>query len=449
MLKCQQLLVFVIMLVCFFCTSVTFASNEVETLKQQGEVFFEKNDYDKAIECYKKIDKLEKAQAELKKYSQHLEDLVNERTRALAVAHTKLSNIINYCADGIIIIDAQGNIEQVNPACENMTGLSEFALTSMKIQEIAYTDKNEYNKADSGTIKNTILGLSCDKSEFLLRDLYIRNSLSGEYIPVEINFASLSHEDDLMKEKYIGVIRNFTTQKEAERLRDDFIATLTHDLRTPLLAAIQTLNFFLEGSLGEITEQQKTLLSTMKQSNEDLLGLVNALLEVYRFESGKLNLCKTVFNVSDLLSQCYNELEPLAQNKNITFNIHGDLSEELLIDADRAEIKRVIMNLCGNALNYTNNGGTIDIYLKAQNGDFIFSVVDDGNGIPKEDIPNLFMRFSQGTSKKRSTGTGLGLYLSRQIVEAHGGKIWVESKVNKGSEFTFILTNVVAESRAV
>ena len=87
------------------------------------------------------------------------------------------------------------------------------------------------------------------------------------------------------------------------------------------------------------------------------------------------------------------------------------------------------------------------MYLKSQSGDLIFSVVDNGNGIPKEDIPHLFMRFSQGTSKKRSTGTGLGLYLSRQIIEAHGGKIWVESKVNKGSEFSFVLTNVTAKSR--
>ena len=85
--------------------------------------------------------------------------------------------------------------------------------------------------------------------------------------------------------------------------------------------------------------------------------------------------------------------------------------------------------------------------MKAQCGDFIFSVADNGNGIPQEDIPHLFKRFSQGTSKKRSTGTGLGLYLSRQIIEAHGGKIWVESKVNKGSEFSFLLTNVVAKSR--
>jgi len=393
-----------------------------------------------------KITELEKAKAQLTAYSENLEALVAERTKELTIANKKLSGIINYCADGIIIIDAQGNIEQVNPACENMVGLSAETLMSMKIQEIAYTDNPKLNKAPKSSLKTAILGLSCENSEFLLRDLYLRNSLNNESVPVEINFASLSGEDS-DEEKFVGVIRNCTAQKETERLRDDFIATLTHDLRTPLLAAIQTLKFFLDGSLGEIKEQQKVLLSTMLQSNEDLLGLVNALLEVYRFESGKLSLCKTVFNINDLVTQCYDELEPLSRKKDISFNLHSDIDKDLLIDADRAEIKRVITNLCGNALNYTNKGGKIDIYVKAQCGDLIFSVADNGNGIPKEDIPHLFMRFSQGTTKKRSTGTGLGLYLSRQIVEAHGGKIWVESKVNKGSEFSFLLTNVAAKSR--
>lgn len=393
-----------------------------------------------------KIAELEKAKSQLTAYSEKLEEIVAERTKELTIANKKLSGIINYCADGIIIIDVKGNIEQVNPACENMVGLPAKTLEKMKIQEIAYSDNPKLNKAPRSSVKNTILGLSCDNSEFLLRDLYLRNSINNEAVPVEINFASLAAEDS-DAEKFVGVIRNVSVQKETERLRDDFIATLTHDLRTPLSAAIQTLRFFLDGSLGKIEDKQRVLLATMLQSNEDLLGLVNALLEVYRFESGKLSLCKTVFSINDLVKQCYEELEPLSKNKNISFNLHCDTDENLLIDADRAEIKRVIINLCGNALNYTNKGGTIDIYVKAQCGDLIFSVADNGNGIPKEDIPNLFMRFSQGTSRKRSTGTGLGLYLSRQIIEAHGGKIWVESKVNKGSEFSFLLTNVVAESR--
>ena len=186
------------------------------------------------------------------------------------------------------------------------------------------------------------------------------------------------------------------------------------------------------------------LLSTMKSNNEGLLGLVNSLLTVYKFDAGKVELVKSNFNAKELIMQRYNELKPLADKKDIEFIVNFEAPDDLLITADRQEIGRVIANLCGNAVNYTNPHGKIEVMVKEQSGDFLFSVSDTGNGIPKEDIPHLFKRFSQGTSRKRSTGTGLGLYLSRQIIEAHGGKIWLESKINQGSEFSFILTNVVA-----
>lgn len=391
-----------------------------------------------------KISELEMAQKQLKDYSENLEKLVAERTADLSEANKKLTGIINYCADGIVIIDGNGNIEQVNPACENMVGLSETSLCKMKFQEIAYSNVKEFNSAKDNN-SGEIFGLGEEQSEVLLRDYFIINSLSGIHTPVEISFAAISNENSL--NKYVGVIRDVSVQKETERLRDDFIATLTHDMRTPLLAAIQTLRFFLEGAIGELNEKQQVLLSTMLQSNEDLLGLVNALLEVYRFESGKLTLCKTNFPIKDLVEQCYAELKPLAENKKLTFSVDFEMDDDVHISADRGEIKRVITNLCGNALNYTNKGGEIKVLAKAQNGDFIFSVVDNGNGIPQADIPHLFNRFSQGTAAKRSTGTGLGLYLSRQIIEAHDGKIWVNSKVDKGSEFSFLLTDVVTDSK--
>lgn len=395
-----------------------------------------------------KIEELEQAKKQLEIYSNDLEKLVAERTKDLSLANQKLSSIINFCADGIIILDKKGNIEQVNPACENMTGLSESALIKKKFQQIAYID-DKYENIAADNKSGNIFGLDIDNSEILLKDCYILNTLGDTKTPVEINFASIIDEAGSEPEKFVGVIRDVSTQKETERLRDDFIATLTHDLRTPLLAAIQTLKFFLDGSLGALEDKQKVLLSTMLQSNEDLLGLVNALLEVYRFESGKLELCKTVFAVKPLIQQCYDELKQLANSKNIDFEFNCDFDEKLEITADKAELKRVITNLCGNAVNYTNKGGKISVLAKAQNGDLIFSVEDNGNGIPKSDIPHLFMRFSQGTSRKRSTGTGLGLYLSRQIIEAHGGKIWVNSRLNKGSEFSFLLTNVVKQERQV
>lgn len=393
-----------------------------------------------------KIEELEIAKKQLQDYSQNLEKIVAERTADLSEANKKLSGIINYCADGIIIVDGEGNILQVNPACENMVGLSECSLCKKKIQEIAYSNVKEFNSAKDNK-SGEIFGLSDENSEILLRDYFVVNSLSGIHTPVEMSFAAISSDDD-KNDKFVGVIRDVSVQKETEKLRDDFIATLTHDMRTPLLAAIQTLKFFLEGAIGELDDKQKVILSTMLQSNEDLLGLVNALLEVYRFESGKLTLCKTAFSVKDLVEQCYSELKPLAEKKNIDFSVIFELEDNLHILADRAEIKRVITNLCGNALNYTNKNGIVKVLAKAQCGDFIFSVTDNGNGIPQSDIPNLFKRFSQGTARKRSTGTGLGLYLSRQIIEAHNGKIWVDSKVDKGSEFSFLLTDVVIGGKA-
>lgn len=232
------------------------------------------------------------------------------------------------------------------------------------------------------------------------------------------------------------LINKLTLEQEMNKLRDDFIATLTHDLRTPLLAAIQTLKFFLDGTLGSLNEKQEKFLDTMLHSNKDMLGLVNALLEVYKYESGQLVLCKDKFLLNDLISSTVEELMPLAKNKKISIEYKNEKTE---VYADKQELRRVISNLLGNAINHTGEGGGITIESKKIDENIFVSVKDTGVGIPQEDIPNMFLRFSQGTKNKRSTGTGLGLYLSRQIIEAHNGKISLKSELNKGSTFTFEL----------
>ena len=383
-------------------------------------------------ELRKKIKELEKAKKELEKYSKNLEVLVEERTADLKQSNAKLEGIVNYCADGIVILNEDGIIEQVNPACESMIGHIAKKLISSSIDDFLFGEKTFISKELH----------KLDETELLLRDFWIKNPFTNSQTPVEISFARINPDDTY--KRFVGVIRDITEQKKADKLRDDFIATLTHDLRTPLLAAIQTLTFFLDGALGELEEKQKLLLSTMQKSNEDLLGLVNALLEVYKYDAEKLVLTKTSFNIYDLVKQVYDELLPLAQSKKIDFTIDAEFTDTEIV-ADRSELRRVICNLCGNAINYTQEEGTVTVTLKVEGNDLIFSVADNGSGIPQEDIPNMFQRFSQGTSKKRSTGTGLGLYLSRQIIESHGGKIWLESVLNKGSEFSFLLTDVVKE----
>ena len=383
-----------------------------------------------------KISELEIAKKDLEKYSQNLEQLVEERTVDLKQSNAKLTGIITYCADGIVILNEDGIIEQVNPACENLIGLVNEKIIKSSIDDFFFSKKTFISKE----LHNV------EENELFLREFYIKNPLSSSITPVEISFARINPDEDF--KRFVGVIRDVTEQKKADRLRDDFIATLTHDLRTPLLAAIQTLKFFLDGAVGDLEDKQKLLLATMQKSNEDLLGLVNALLEVYRYDAEKLVLNKTDFNIYELAMHVYNELKPLSDSKNIEFKIECE-NQDIEINADKSELRRVICNLCGNAINYTPEKGLVVITIKQESNDLIFSVSDTGCGIPQEDIPNMFQRFSQGTSKKRSAGTGLGLYLSRQIIESHGGKIWLESKVNKGSEFSFILTDVVKVGSAV
>ena len=382
----------------------------------------------------KKISELEIAKKELEKYSHNLEQIVEERTADLRQSNAKLSGIVNYCADGIVILNEDGIIEQANPSAESLIGLISSKLLNTSIDDYLFSKKTFISKELH----------RLEESELLLRDFYVKNSLTNIEVPIEVSFARINPDDEY--KRFVGVIRDVTEQKKSDKLRDDFIATLTHDLRTPLLAAIQTLTFFLDGALGELDEKQKLLLATMQKSNQDLLGLVNALLEVYKYDAEKLVLTKTNFNIYSLVEQVYRELLSLAKSKNIEFIIDCE-NKDLEINADRSEIRRVICNLCGNAINYTGENGKVIVTIKNEDKDLIFSVSDNGSGIPAEDIPNMFQRFSQGTSKKRSTGTGLGLYLSRQIIESHGGKIWLESKLNKGSEFSFILTDTVVDKK--
>jgi PAS domain S-box-containing protein len=383
-----------------------------------------------------KIAELEIAKKDLEKYSHNLEQLVEERTVDLKQSNAKLTGIISNCADGIVVINENGIIEQVNTSCENLVGHVCEKIINAPIDDFFFNKKTFISKE---------LSLS-EGNELFLKDFYIKNPLSNNITPVEISFARINPEEKF--KKFVGVIRDVTEQKKSDKLRDDFIATLTHDLRTPLLAAIQTLKFFLEGVVGEINDKQRLLLSTMYKSNEDLLGLVNALLEVYKYDAEKLILNKTDFNIYELTAQVYNELKPLSDINKIDFSIDC-ADKNIEINADRSELRRVICNLCGNAINYTPENGKVIITIKAEDADLIFSVSDTGCGIPPEDIPNMFQRFSQGTSIRRSAGTGLGLYLSRQIIESHNGKIWLESKVNKGSEFSFILTDVIKVRSAV
>jgi PAS domain S-box-containing protein len=386
-----------------------------------------KNAYERA----NLINKLEKTNAELKKYSLHLEDLVKEKTADILDMNERLSAVINNCADGILVVSSSGQILEVNPSCETLFGLSEEIIKSKKIEDLFET--KEFDWAD----------VFEKKEEKLLREIYANNSVNGNRTPVEISCSFIPAKNEQENSDFVFVIRNVNFQKEMDRLREDFIATLTHDLRTPSLASIQTLEYFLNGSLGQLNEKQILLLNTMKKSHEDMLGLVNTLLEVYKYEAGRLKLVKTKFKFDLLVNECIEQIMPIVNSKHQTLQKDYKNLENVEVFADRNEIRRVITNLLGNAVKYTQDDGEIQVRVEVTGKDLHFAVKDNGEGIYKKDISKLFKRFSQGTQEKRSISTGLGLYLSKQIIDAHNGKIWLESDKGKGSEFFFLLIDAV------
>lgn len=227
---------------------------------------------------------------------------------------------------------------------------------------------------------------------------------------------------------------------EIARQREDFVSRLTHDLRTPLVAEERMMILFLEGALGELSPSMNEALTIMARSNSNLLAMVNTLLEVYRFEAGRKTLAFLPVDINQLIEEVASELTPLAEQKGLVIKADVQQAENpTKVIGDRLELHRLFTNLVGNAIKFTDNG-SINIYLEADSSDcgaITIKITDTGQGISPEQQATLFERFRPGSHKR--SGSGLGLYLSRRIVEAHQGTIKVNSELGKGSIFTITL----------
>lgn len=232
-------------------------------------------------------------------------------------------------------------------------------------------------------------------------------------------------------------------QAKMARQREDFVSRLTHDLRTPLVAADRMLNLFEEETFCQISPEMKQAISVMIRSNQNLMQMVNTLLEVYRFEAGKKTLNWEPCNLLEIAQEVVSELNPLAHEKNLSLKIAApglDPQKETagVVMGDGLEFRRVLHNLIGNAIKFTDIGGVEIRISETPAQDWLtIEVEDTGYGIAPEDQATIFERFRQGRNKR--SGSGLGLHLSRRIVEAHDGKIEVASELGKGSIFTIRL----------
>jgi len=241
-------------------------------------------------------------------------------------------------------------------------------------------------------------------------------------------------------------------QVRLARQREDFVSRLTHDLRTPLVAADRMLSLLKRGSFGQLPDSAVEAVVSIQQSNQHLVQMVNTVLEVYRHDAGSKELTFVSINPQEMIEEVVQELTPLAQEKGLALRLNvgecanSSNSDDCLVMGDRLELRRVFTNLIGNAVKFTEKG-SVDVALGVESDStnsadgqpplVTISIQDTGSGIHPEDLATLFKRFRQGKHKR--SGSGLGLYLSRRIVEAHQGRIEVESELGKGSLFTVYL----------
>ncbi|MEW6109458.1 MAG: HAMP domain-containing sensor histidine kinase [Nitrospirota bacterium] len=228
--------------------------------------------------------------------------------------------------------------------------------------------------------------------------------------------------------------------KEVDKIKSDFFSLMSHELRTPLTSIKEGINLLMEGRASETTPKQNRLLNIIKEESNRLLDMINSLLDLSKMEAGMMSYNFTESDISTLIKKAVFETEPLAESKNIRIEVI--VSKKLNpVKMDKERILQVLRNLMANALKFTPKDGYIWVFANPVDGGVQVSVADTGPGLSKEDMQTVFDKFKQATmtNSNRLKGTGLGLAIVKHIINAHGGKIWVESAPGKGSIFFFVL----------
>jgi signal transduction histidine kinase len=228
--------------------------------------------------------------------------------------------------------------------------------------------------------------------------------------------------------------------RELSEMKEEFLALTTHDLRSPLTVISGVISFFTSGRLGELTPEQKNMVAMMERNAQSLIELVNDLLDASKLESGTMRLELASIDLRSLVNELRETMEPLAREKSLKMEV--ELPANLPpVEADRAKLRRVLVNLVSNAIKFTSRGGRITVRGAREDGQVRISVSDTGVGIAPDDVKRLFDKYEQARSRatRGEKGTGLGLYITKQLVELHGGEIKVESELGKGSTFSFAI----------
>ena len=360
------------------------------------------------------------------------EFLRKERERSLrdiATEKSKIRTIINCMGDGVLVCDRDGCIVLSNPAASRMLKISETSLLGNFLAQCDLHSELAKTLQESLTAKD--LGYTSVSQELSVGE-------SGE---IFLRAHTAPVQNDLGETMgSVTVLQDISHLKELDKMKSEFIAMVTHELRAPIAAVEQQLNVILNKMAGEVTPKQEQLLSRAKERTKGLLALIKDLLDLSKIEAGKMVQFKEPLALQEVIQRVVDLMRAEAENKKIDLQF-SSLSQVSLIHADRNSMEGIFTNLVSNGIKYTPEGGKVWITLGEEGGFVKASVSDTGIGIKKEDLPRIFDKFYRvrSTATRQIVGTGLGLSIVKSIVDAHLGSISVESEEGGGTIFTVLL----------
>ncbi len=323
--------------------------------------------------------------------------------------------VLNSTPDPVMVFDDANNLILINPAAKQLVGLFKETTPGLKLDAvIEHEDLLELLKKDT---------INRDTS----REIQLTNR--------RVFFTTVSpviRNDQLVGK--VCLLRDITQFKEVDTFKSDIVSTVSHDLRSPL-TLMRGYASMLQ-MVGEINEQQRSYIAKIVSGVDSMSKLVNNLLDLGRIEAGiGLKLERT--NPISLAEQVVLELQPHANQKNIDLVLEYSINRDTYIEADSALVQQALYNVVENALKYNSLGGSVKVCVSSNENNAMFEITDNGIGIAPIDLPHLFEKFFRSGRREayNQRGTGLGLAIVKTIIEKHNGKVWVESKLGRGSSF--------------
>lgn len=375
----------------------------------------------------KRTKDLEKKAEELEESKSALLNILEDVERARIETEeekNKITAIINNLADGLLVFDTENKLILINPRAEDF----------FKFRAEETRDKTVLELAKLPSFKPLVNLLGEETQKIFRKEISLSENLILEISTVPI----------LREEKKLGnlvILHDVSREKIVERMKTEFVSLVAHQLRTPLSAIKWTVKMLLDGDLGSITEEQRNFIEKTYSSNERMINLINDLLNVTRIEEGRYLYRPVLTSLEETIQPVINFYKGQIEKKKLRFEFKKPEKKlpKVLIDVEKMRL--AVENLLDNAISYTRPGGYVTISLNYEKKKLKFLIQDTGIGIPKEQQKRVFTNFFRGTNAIRAEteGTGLGLFIVKNIIEAHGGEIWFESEENKGSTFFFTL----------